>query len=62
MRIYFFSIDHFRDIPVDSQTTDILHSVFFFHYDVTIKALKMLQSTAIIYDVIMTKRQSALCP
>ena len=29
------SIDHFRDIPKDSQTTDIAHFAVVFHFDVT---------------------------
>ena len=32
-------IDHFRDIPMDSQTTDIKHFAVVFQFDVTIKAL-----------------------
>ena len=39
-------IDHFRVIRMDSQTTDITHFAVVFHYDVTIKALETLQSTA----------------
>ena len=31
------TIDHFRDIPIDSQTMDITYIAFVFHYDVTIK-------------------------
>ena len=45
-------IDHFRDIPLESQTTDITHFAVVFHYDVTIKALETLRSK-ITYDVIM---------
>ena len=37
---------------MDSQTTDITHFAVVFHYDVTIKALEILRSTAN-YDVIM---------
>ena len=39
-------IDHFRDIPMDCQTTDITHFAVVFHYDLTIKALETLRSTA----------------
>ena len=39
-------IDHFRDIPRDSQTTDITLFAVVFHYDVTIKTLETLRSTA----------------
>ena len=46
-------IDHFRYIPMDSQTTDITHFAVVFAYDVTIKALDTLRSTAYNYDVIM---------
>ena len=38
-------IDDFRDIPMDSQTTDITHFAVVFHYDVTIKTLEILRST-----------------
>ena len=49
-----WTIDYFRDVPTDSQTTDITHFAFVFHYDITIKALETLWSTAnITYDVIM---------
>ena len=41
------TIDHFRDIPMDSQTTDIMHFAVVFRYDVIIKALVALRSTAI---------------
>ena len=40
------SIDHFRDTATDSQTTDITNFAVVFHYDVTIKALERLQSSA----------------
>ena len=40
------SIDHFRDLPTDSQTTDITHFAVVFNYDVTIAALEILRSTA----------------
>ena len=39
-------IDHFRDLPTDSQTTDITHFAVVFNYDITIKALEILRSTA----------------
>ena len=42
-----YVIDYFRDIPMDSQTTDIMHFTVVFRYDVTIKALETLRSTAI---------------
>ena len=35
-------IDHFRDLPTDSQTTDITHFAVVFNYDVTIEALEIL--------------------
>ena len=38
--------DNFRDIPMDSQTTDITHFAVVFHYDITIKALETLRNTA----------------
>ena len=41
------SIDHFREIPMDSQTTDFTHFDVVFRYDVTIKALETLWSIAI---------------
>ena len=41
-----WTIDYFRDIPMDSQTTDITHFVVVFHYDITIKGLETLRSTA----------------
>ena len=40
-------IDQFRDIPMDSQTTDITHFAVVFRYDVTIKALETIRSTSI---------------
>ena len=39
-------IYHFRDLPTDSQTTDIAHFAVVFNYDVTIEALEILRSTA----------------
>ena len=39
------TIDHFRDIQIDSQTTDITHFAVVFHYDVTIKVLEPLRRT-----------------
>ena len=41
-----FRIDHFRDLPTDSQTTDITHFAVVFNYDVTIEALEIIRSTA----------------
>ena len=35
-------IDYFRDLPTDSQTTDITHFAVVFYYDVTIEALEIL--------------------
>ena len=42
----FYAIDHFRDLPTDSQTTDITHFAVVFNYDVTIEALEILRSSA----------------
>ena len=53
MKCVSFSIDYFRDIPMDSQTTDITHFAVVFHYDVTTKALKHYEAQLITYDVIM---------
>ena len=39
-------MDHFRDIQMDSQTTDITHFAVVSHYDVTIKALETFRNTA----------------
>ena len=44
--LYAPEIDYFRDIPMDSQTTDITHFAIVFHYDVTTKELETLRSTA----------------
>ena len=56
------SIDHFQDIPMESQTTDITHFAVVFHYDVTIKAMETLQSTAnYSYDVIVNSEKTAKC-
>ena len=52
-----YQIDHFWDIPMDSQTTDIKHFAVVFHYDVTTKAL---ETQLITYDVIM-KNNSKVC-
>ena len=41
----FFFMTYFRDIPSDSQITDITHFAVVFLYDVTIKALEKLRST-----------------
>ena len=38
-------IDHFRVIPMDSQTMDITHFADVFNFDVTIKAPETLWST-----------------
>ena len=60
--IYFgldYVIDHFRDFPMDSQTTDITHLAVVFPYDVTIKALEILRSTAN-YIRITSKTRSGL--
>ena len=40
MQVEMSSIDHFRDIPMDSQTMDITHFAVVFCYDATIKALE----------------------
>ena len=56
-------IDHFRDLPTDSQTTDITHFAVVFNYDVTIKALEILRSTAkCLWRHNEKQRQSAWCP
>ena len=44
--VYCLVIDHFGDIPMHSQTTDITHFTIVFHYGVTIKAVETLQNTA----------------
>ena len=49
----FEEIDLFRDLPTDSQTTDITHFAVVFNYDVTIEALEILRSTTNAYDVKM---------
>ena len=38
-------MDHFWVIPMGSKTMDIMHSADIYHYDITIKAMKILQST-----------------
>ena len=50
------AIDHFRDIPMDSQTTDITHFAVDFRYDVTVKALETYEAQLTTYDVIMKYR------
>ena len=56
-------IDYFRDIPMGSQTTDIMHFAVVFHYDVTTKALETLQSTANYLWLHNEKQQqSGWCP
>ena len=52
------TIDHFRDIAMDSQTTDITHFAVVFHYDVTTKALETLRSTANLWCHNEKQRQS----
>ena len=60
---HFILIDHFRDIPMDSQTTEITHFAVVFHYDVTIKALETLRSTANnLWRHTEKQWQSAWCP
>ena len=39
------TIDHFRDLPTDCQTTDITHFAVVFNYYVTIEALEILRRT-----------------
>ena len=54
---------HFRDILVDSQTTDIAHFGVVLHYDVTMKALEILRSRDIyLWRHNEKQRQSAWCP
>ena len=43
---YNIPINHFQDISMDSQTTDITHFAVVFHYEVSIKTLETLRSTA----------------
>ena len=42
----YYTIDYFRDISMDCQTTDITHFAVVFHYDVTTEALETIRSTA----------------
>ena len=55
-------IDHLRDIPMESQTTDITHFAVVFHHNAAMKALKTLRSTTnyMYLDVIM-KNNGKVC-